>query len=1109
MEPQERPGDLSPEERRRALADLLRERAAVAGPPRTFPLSSAQRRVWLAEKLRADVPFTDLVNAVRLTGELDAPALADSLREIVRRHQVLRTVFEEPEGEPVQRVVPAPRLALPVVDLAALPPARRERELIAEAEAEARRPFDLAGGLLLRCLLIRLEPREHALVLDLHHIACDGASLHVLTGELAALYTAYVRALPSPLPPLPLQYVDYAVWERERQGSEETAAHVAFWRERLAGSPDLGLPLDRPRPRQRSFRGALCRLALPSAVVEAARGLARRENATLAIVTLAAFQALLGRYAGQEDVAVASPTANRVRPELERLIGTFSNIVVVRTDLSGAPGFRALLGRVRAGMLAAHAHQELSFDRLVEELRPERDPSRHPLVQVMLNFRHAPARAVELPGVRLEPVDFETAGARFDLELSLWEEDGGLSGLLTYATDLFFATTATRLAEHFGRLLAAAVADTERPVDDLPLLTTAEEHQLLREWNDTAAAPPAGAIVDQVRAVAARRPGALAVTGGDRSLTFGELIEEVDRLADSLRRAGAGPEARVALLLDRGADLAVAVLAVLAAGAAFVPLDPRHPQARRDRMLADSGASLFLETLTPPAPLSLTGLRPAYLPPWERGEIPLDDGGEGLAYLIYTSGTTGEPKGVAISRRNLDGYARALGDRLGITEDDVYLHTASFAFSSSVRQLVLPLARGARLVVAGAEEIADPLALCRLARREGVTVLDLVPSYAHGLVEALERAPEGELGERLRLVLTASEPLPADLPARWRRALPRRARWVNMLGHTETTGIDAVQPLAEELAGGIAPLGRPLPRRQIHVLDRELRPVPIGVAGEIVIGGDGVGRGYWGRPDLTAAAFVPDPWSAEPGARLYRSGDLGRRLPDGTLAFAGRRDHQVKVRGQRVEIGEIETELGRCPGVSRAVVTARREVRAGGSEETRLVAYVVPKSGEEVSAGALRRALAERVPAALVPSVFVLLDELPLTPTGKLDRAALPAPEVALVPSGQEPRTRLEARLAGLWAEVLEVPQVGVEDDFFELGGHSLLAVLLLARVREALGVEVSLRAFFARPTVVGMVGEVVNRTIAAAEPAELAAIAAEVAALSDSDVAARLQGQS
>jgi amino acid adenylation domain-containing protein len=1093
--------------------------------------------VWLAEKLRADVPFTNVVNAVRLTGELGVPALAASLREIVRRHQVLRSaVFEDTDSEPAQRVVSTPPLPLPLVDLAGLPAARRERELRGRVEAEARRPFDLGSGLLMRCLLLRLGEREHALVLDLHHIACDGNSLHVLTNELAALYSG------QSLPPPPLQYADYAVWERQRQSGPEMAAHLAFWRERLDGCLELALPLDFPRPRQRSFRGGLHRLALPPEVAEPVRDLARRETATVAMVLIAAFQALLGRYAGQEDVAVASPAANRPRPELETLIGTFSNIVVVRTetsppvplshlppdqprergDVAGAveqdrrdvlsdasplsrrgmggrwergtggevslrhrSGFRGLLGRVRAAVLAAHAHQELSFDRVVEELRPERDPSRHPLVQVMLNFRQAPSKAVELPGVRLERIDLETGGARFDLELSLWEEDGGLSGLLVYGADLFLATTAARFAMHFGRLLAAALAEPERPVAGLPLLAEAEAHQLLHEWNDTSAEIPPGSIVDQVRAVADRRPDAVAVVA-DRVLTFRDLMEEVDRLAGHLRDQGAGPGARVALFLDRGADLAVAVLAVLAAGSAFVPLDPRYPQSRLDRMLADSGATLALDRE-------------------RRGGGALSrEAGEGRgggfpaapAYLIYTSGTTGEPKGVVISRRNLDGYAEALGDRLGIAEDDVYLHTASFAFSSSVRQLLLPLARGARLVVASVDEIADPLALARLARREGVTVLDLVPSYAHGLVEAADR--DGAFGDHLRLVLTASEPLPSDLPARWRRVFGRAVSWFNMLGHTETTGIDTVQPMEDEPVGAVAPLGRPLPRRRVHVLDGRLHPVPIGVVGEIATGGDGVGLGYWNRPGLTAELFVPDPWSAEPGARLYRTGDLGRRLPDGTLAFAGRRDHQVKIRGQRVETGEIEAELSRCPGVSRAVVTAR----AGREGETRLVAYVTPKS---LDASGLRRALAERVPPSLVPSAFVLLDALPLTPTGKLDRAALPEPEPAPPSPGREPRTRLEARLAGLWSEVLERPGVGVDDDFFELGGHSLLAVLLLARVREALGVEVSLRAFFARPTVAGMVAEAVDRLIAAAGPTDLAAAAAEVSALADAEVAARL----
>jgi amino acid adenylation domain-containing protein len=1122
--------DLSPEERRQALAALLLEKAATRGP-RRFPLSFAQQRVWFAQQLRPETPFFNLTNAVRLSGVLDLPALGRSLAEIVRRHQALRAVFATVDGEPVQRVAPLAPLPLPEIDLAALAPGRSAAEARRVAGAEAGRPFDLGSGLLLRSALLRLGPGEQVLLVNLHHIAADGGSLAVLTAELAALYGEYSRGRPSPLPEPALQYTDFVLWQRERLRDDVLAGHVEHWRRRLQGISDLLLPTDFPRPRERSFRGASRPFTLPEGAGAALRALCRQEGVTVAMAALAAFQVLLGRYTGEEDIAVGSPIAGRDREDLALLIGFFSNTVIVRTDLSGAPSFRTLLARVREESLEAAAHQDLSFDRLVEELHPERDPSRHPLVQVMFNYRHQPAERIELPGLRLDTFEFETGSARFDLELIVRETAAGLAGQVLYNADLFHAATAARLGRHFTHLLAAAPADPERPVLELPLLSAAEHHQLLREWNDAAALPEEGesSVLERIAAAARRSPDALAVLCGGERLTCRGLADEVSRLAGRLRASGAGPGVRVGLHLERSVRLPVAVLAVLRTGAAFVPLDPRYPRERLKQTVEDAAPELLLCAggSAPPWVAELAHLRvlevggsgaaTAPLPPASRA-VPEGGGPDGLAYLVYTSGTTGAPKGVAIPHRNLAGYVQSLGARLGIVPGDVYLHTASFGFSSSVRQLLLPLAHGARLVLATADEIADPLALCRRAAGEGVTVVDLVPSYAQSLVAVLERFPEEArlLGRHLRRVLTASEPLPAGLPGRWARAFGGEARFWNMLGHSETTGIAAVQRVAEGEALPVVPLGRPLPGRRIHLLDQRGLPVPLGAVGEIAIGGAGVGSGYWQRPELTARAFTPDPWGG-PGERLYRTGDLGRLLPDGTLTFLGRRDQQVKVRGQRIEIAEIEACLGRCPGVSQAAVVARPGIPADTAQTghasqtgTELAAYVVAESGGRPSAAALRRYLNERLPKAMVPRDFVFLDALPRTPTGKLDRAALPAPIRAREePHGTSaaPASRLAARVAAVWCEVLGLPAVDLEDDLFELGGHSLLAVLLAARLREELGVEVSLRALFAQPTVARSVHEVIEQLIAEADREELAAVVREVAGLSEAEVTSRLQG--
>jgi amino acid adenylation domain-containing protein len=1113
------PRNPSPEERRAALAALLQKKAAR---PRTYPLSLDQQRVWYAQQLAPDTPFFNLTAAVRLSGPLDPAVLARCLSEVVRRHEALRTSFATVEGQPVQSVaVPRP-VPLPLVELSALD--LREREMRRLATAVAQVPLDLASGLLMRAVLVRLDEAGHVLLLNLHHIAVDLWSLGILANELAALYPAFAAGQPSPLPELPLQYKDFAVWQR-RGADEETGRHLAYWRRRLDGAVELELPTDRPRPRSRTFHGVSERLAVSAETGAGLRALTRETGASLAMATLAAFQALLARHAGQEDGMIGMSVARRDRPELAGLIGQLSNIMAVRTDLAGEPGFRALLARVRQGLLADLAHQDLSFDRLVAELRPQRDPDRHPLVQVMFVFRAAPGPHRTADGPSFALVDFDTGLARFDLELALGEQAGEVGGVLLYHTDLFHPTTALRLARQYEALLAAAIRDPGCPVLELSLLGEAERHQLLREWNDTALpeAGPGWSVLAWIEAAVARDPEAPAVEHDGETLSFGELDRWANRLAHHLRALGAGPGRHVGLLLERSLHWPVAVLACLRSGAAFVPLDPRYPRERLETVAADAGLALLLTTAGAPDLPGLAGVRTVDLdaeaaalgrlsverPAWKPS--PAD-----AAYLVYTSGSTGVPKGVVAVHGNLGSYA-ALAGWLGIGPGDAYLHAAALGFAASVRQLLAPLARGARVIVAGADDVADPMALLALARRRRATVLDLVPSYWQSLGEVLDRlAPEarsGLLAGDLRLLLASSEPLPTAVPRRWAGLLPA-ARFVLLFGHSETSSINAVHPVPLSADGpapalpATIPLGRPAPGRRIWLLDDRLELVPLGAMGELCIAGEAASRGYWRRPERTAEAFVPDPSSGSPGARLYRTGDLGRLLPDGTLVFAGRRDRQVKVRGQRVEVAEIEAALVQLPGVGRAVVEPRPVGGgdAAAGDRIGLVAYVTPGPGGPPDPAELRRRLGERLPPSMIPAMVVVLAALPLTPTGKLDRAALPAPDLA---SGEAdhppPRTPIETRMAELWAEVLGRPRVGTGDGFFELGGHSLLAVLLLARVREVFGVDLGLRAFLAEATVAASAAAVEEALLAAADPGELERVMAEVESLAGSAVLAEL----
>jgi amino acid adenylation domain-containing protein len=1073
---------LSPQQRA-ALETLLLQRRASrppAGVPEErilarsregfpAPLSSAQQRLWLLGQLEPGSPLYNMPVALSVEGPLHPGVLRLTLGEIVRRHAALRTIFAAPEGAPVQTIQPATSFALPQVDLAGLPTGRREAEARLLAGEEARRPFDLARGPLLRGVLVRLAREEHVVALTMHHIVGDGWSMGILVREVTALYAAFAETRPSPLPELPVQYADFALWQRSWLQGAVLESEIAYWRRQLAGLPPrLELPTDRPRPAVQSFRGAARPVRLPAGLALQAQELSWREGATLFMVLLAGFQTLLARYSEQQDLAVGSPVAGRNRMEIEGLIGFFVNTLVLRADLSGGrtgePSFRDLLGRVRETTLAAHLHQHVPFERLVQELAPERSLAQTPLFQMMLVLQNAPSESLEIRDLRLRRMGGIEATAKFDLTLTLSERSEGLLGTVEYATDLFDAATIDRLIAHLERLLAAAVATPDLSAFALPLLSAAELRQLVQEAGSAAVAPASGSCIHELFAEqAARVPEAVAVVDEEGAWTYAELGRRARQLALRLRAAGVGPDQAVILCAERGAGLVIGLLGILESGGAYLAVEPDLPRARLELIAKDAQVAVAVtgRRLSDRLP---AGLQRVFLdledPGCPAGAMPrsavLPDH---LAYVLYTSGSTGQPKGVMIEHRQLAAYVRGVRERLGLPDGASCATVSSFAADLGNTSIFSALLGGGCLHVVSRERVADATALAELMERQPVDVLKVVPSHLAALLTA-ER-PERSLPRRL-LVL-GGEPLPWSLVDRV-RALAPECRLFNHYGPTETT----VGALAGEVEGmdgagrtASAPLGLPLGLTRAWVMDRHGQLAPAGVPGELCIGGPQVARGYLGRPELTAERFIPDPFGGAGGERLYRTGDLVRRRPGRPAEFLGRIDSQVKVRGFRIELGEIEAELAALPGVREAAVVAR---------EDRLVAYVAG----EVAAEELRRSLRERLPDSMVPASFVTLAALPLTPNGKVDRKALPAPEQQRTGEGWlAPGTPVEEILAGIWAELLGLERVGAADHFFDLGGHSLLATRVISRLRNAFEIEMPLRDLFEAPTLAGLAARV------------------------------------
>jgi amino acid adenylation domain-containing protein len=1034
---------------------------------RSTPLSFAQQRLWFLDKLEPNSAAYNLPSALRVEGPLDVAALERSLDEIIRRHEVLRTTFAIHDGEPAQLVAPHVRLRLPLIDLSELAEPDREAKARRLAREEAHKPFDLSRGPLLRATLLRLGEAEHLLLVTLHHIASDGWSVGVLVGELRALYGAFVRGEESPLEELPVQYADYAAWQREHLRGERLEAQLAYWRRQLATLPPvLELPADRPRPQARGQRGASVAVELSAELTRGLKALGRREGATLYMTLLAAFDVLLYRYTGQSDIAVGTPVANRSREEVEGLIGFFVNTLVLRADLSGDPTFAELLARVREVSLGAYAHQDVPFEMLVEELRPERSLTQTPLFQVLFALQNAPPYELALPGLVLSPSEVESPAARFELALEVSETGGGLDCRFTYDRDLFDAATVARMAEHFRNLLRAFASDAGQRVSAVELLGEEERRRLLFDWNRTHADYPEGRCIHELfEAQAARTPEAAAVVCGAERLSYRELNERANRCAHRLRRLGAGPETLVGICVERSAEMVVGLLGILKAGAAYVPLAPGSPPERLALMLKDAGVELLLtqRRLAERLPAGVARLvqldDDRGLFERESRENPEGAAAAGnLAYVIYTSGSTGRPKGVEVEHRNL---VHSTGARFVYYDEPVrsFMLVSPFVFDSSVAGIFWTLCQGGRLVLPAEDFQRDLTAFAALVEREGVSHLLCLPSLYSLL---LRQAAPGRFGS-LRCVMVAGEPCPPELPARHFGALPGAALY-NEYGPTEGTVWASVYRCETTTPAATVPIGRPAPNVQAYVLDARQRPVPTGVAGELYIGGGGLARGYLRRAGLTAERFVPHPFSREPGARLYRTGDLVRHLPGGDMEFLGRRDSQVKLRGHRIELGEVEAALAAHPAVGKAVVTLREE--AAGE---RLVGYLTAGGPHAPTTEELRDFLRERLPDYMLPSAFVLLDEMPLTASGKPDRRALPAPGASrptLAASYAAAETPLEKSISEVWREFLRLEAVGVNDNFFELGGHSLLLVLVHEKLRESLGREVAIADMFRFPTV-------------------------------------------
>ena len=1077
----EKIANLSPA--KRVLLEMrLKRREAVALDDQAIPkrqagdcapLSFAQRRLYFLNQLEPGSSFYNVPRAIRLKGGLNVQALDRALNEVAQRHESLCTSFIESNGVPVQVIAKRRPVALPVVDLSDLPANEREaesRRLVAE---EARHPFDLSRGPLFRVSLLKLGDRERILLLTMHHIISDAWSAGVLFKEIGAFYGAYSSGKPATMPELTIQYADYAVWQSEWLKGEAIRQQLDYWKQQLRAPAVLELPTDRPRPARQSYRGAEQSLKLSKELSGGLGDLGKREGVTLFMTLLAAFQTLLYRYTGQEDVLVGSPIASRNRVEIEGLVGFFVNTLVLRADLSGDPSFTQLLGRVKEVALGAYAHQDTPFEKLVEELQPDRSVSHTPLFQVMFLLQNAPQQALELSGLTLDHLKVENETAKFDLTLGVAEKDERLQCILEYNTDLFNRDTAARLLGHFQILLEGILANPQRRLSELPLMNEPESHQLLAEWNDTQAVYAEDTCIHRMFERQVRRtPDRVAVADEQQQMTYAELNRRANQLARHLRKRGVGAGVLVGICLRRSVEMVVGLLGILKAGGAYVPLDPAYPLERLSYMVEDADIGVLvseelLKDRLPPGRAEVVYVDASRHLVEHESESDVGSGAEAenLAYVIYTSGSTGRPKGVQGLHRSSINRFSWMWQTYPFEAAEVCCQKTSLSFVDSVWEVFGALLQGVQTVIIPDHVVKEPSRLIQTLAENRVTRIVLVPSLLRVILEA-----SGDLQHRLRRLkywVTSGEALPVELYERFAVRMPESIL-INLYGSSEVAADVTWYETRDDESLSNVPIGRAIANTQTYILDWQMQTVPIRVAGELYVGGDSLARGYLNRPELSAERFVPNPFSQKPGARLYKTGDLARHRADGNIEYIGRSDNQVKVRGHRVELREIEVALGQHPNVCECAVITMED-KAG---EKRLAAYVVAGKDEGVGASELRNYLKQKLPGYMVPSAFVLLEAMPLTPNGKINRRALPAPEQA--GPGQESdydneRSPIEEILAGIWADLLGLERIGVRDNFFDLGGHSLLATQVVSRIRDALQVELPLMALFDAPTVSGL----------------------------------------
>lgn len=1040
---------------------------------RPLPLSYSQERMWFIHHMQPDSPAYHVPAFLRLKGRVDIPLFKQSLLHIVRRHANLRTTFPLIDGQPRQVIAPEPDILFQVNDLADCPPAEREQRAYDLCRREVIRPFDLANGPLLRVFLYRIEPEDTLLFMVMHHIISDAWSMGVLSREVAEYYNAYQSGREPRLPELPIQYADFAVWQRECWDSHALDQQMAYWRRQLQGLDALDLPLDFPRPAVQTYHGATVTRVMPKDLLASLKKLSAKQNATLFMILLAAFKVLLFRYTNQEDIAVGVPIANRRWLDVEGLIGTFVNTLVLRTDLSANPPFSELLEREKKASIEAFSNQDISFAKIVAELLPDRDTSISPIFQAMFNVINVPMEMPRLSGLDISYPDLDTQGAQFDLTCTVIDLPGLETINIEYNTDLFLSDTIARMIDHYEVVLRSIAANLHQRIAEIPLISERERRLVLTAWNDTASDYPQEKCAYHLfEDQAARAPDAIAVEGvslsgrASEQLTYGALNQRANQLARFLRDLGVGPQVPVAIAMERNVEMLVGLLGIMKAGGAYVPLDPAFPRDRLTYMISDVKAPVLVtqQNLVPQLPDTLVFSHVVCLDrDWSLvGQQSMENldptaDPENTAYVLYTSGSTGIPKGVEVTHRNLNNILCSMQREPGIGQRDILLAVTTLSFDIAGLELFLPLIAGARVVVCPREIAIDGSRLRQMLDDCRATLMQATPATWRLLIEAgWQAAPS------LRILCggeTLSQELAGELLARCQEL------W-NVYGPTETTiwsTLARVTTASEPVS-----IGRPVANTQVYLLDALGQPVPIGVRGEMYIGGDGVARGYRNLPELTAQRFLPDPFRSAPGARMYRTGDLARFLPDGRIHYLGRMDNQVKLRGYRIELGEIESLLARHPAVSQAVVVVREDTPG----DRRLAAYLTLHAALDApppSVGELRDYLRQSLPDYMIPSLFSFLDEFPLTPNRKIDRRALPAPQALPVNQRRNviaPRTEIEQGLADIWKNLLKMDGIGVQDNFFDLGGHSMLAVQMLAQVQQAFDVNIPVTMLFQKANI-------------------------------------------